>query len=124
MGRRRLSIVGSPVAASRSSLLPENDDEQERQVARKKGTMNLADQENIGPAEVTPSKQFKSPFRAAGSRRSFGANMAIPKLTPSKVTDLYGNCIKLANENVKPRKRKSILTPVLFRKSTRRMPFT
>ena len=102
MGRRRLSIVGSPVASSsRVSLLPENDDEMERQVARKRGPGNHLDQENLDPSETTPSKHFKSPFRAAGSRKSFGANVTVSKLTPSKVTDLYGNCIKLANENVR-----------------------
>ncbi len=58
----------------------ENDDEEERKQA-------------TPSSSLTP---FKSPFQVR--RKSFG--MSERTLSPSKLTELYQNCIKLANENV------------------------
>ena len=49
-----------------------------------------------------PTTPFKSPFKSGGHMREFTSATpgAVQTLSPSRLGDLYQNCIKLSNENV------------------------
>ena len=98
----RRSLIGSPARTTLKDVgnLRVNDDQAE-EAARRMSVYPIKG--GLGDRDA-PTTPFKSPFKSGAHLREFTSatpGAAAQMLSPSRLGDLYQNCIKLSNENVR-----------------------
>ena len=98
----RRSLIGSPARTTLKDVgnLRVNDDQAEK-AARRMSVYPIKG--GLGDRDA-PTTPFKSPFKSGAHLREFTSptpGAAAQMLSPSRLGDLYQNCIKLSNENVR-----------------------
>ena len=95
----RRSLIGSPARTALKDVNVCVNDDQAEKAARRMSVYPIKGGLGDRAAPTTP---FKSPFKSGGHMREFTSATpgAAQTLSPSRLGDLYQNCIKLSNENV------------------------
>ncbi len=96
----RRSLIGSPARSALKDVNMRTNDDQAEKAARRMSVYPIKG--GLGDRDA-PTTPFKSPFKSGGHMREFTSatpGAASQTLSPSRLGDLYQNCIKLSNENV------------------------
>ncbi len=95
----RRSLIGSPARTALKDVNIRVNDDQAEKAARRMSVYPIKGGLGDRAAPTTP---FKSPFKSGAHMREFTSATpgAAQTLSPSRLGDLYQNCIKLSNENV------------------------
>jgi hypothetical protein len=96
----RRSLIGSPARTALKDVNMRINDDQAEKAARRMSVYPIKG--GLGDRDA-PSTPFKSPFKSGGHMREFTSATpggASQTMSPSRLGDLYQNCIKLSNENV------------------------
>lgn len=95
----RRSLIGSPARTALKDVNMRVNDDQAEKSARRMSVYPIKGGLGDRAAPATP---FKSPFKSGAHLREFTSATpgAAQTLSPSRLGDLYQNCIKLSNENV------------------------
>jgi hypothetical protein len=97
----RRSLIGSPARTALKDVNIRVNDDQAERAARRMSVYPIKG--GLGDRDA-PATPFKSPFKSGAHMREFTSatpGAAVQTLSPSRLGDLYQNCIKLSNENVR-----------------------